>query len=102
MSDIPNVYFEHRTNKEDKRIKSLDALKEYCDDSKEVDDCEVYILLNGMLRSSKYIQYNKDSGCWWIEHQISDESEEFDNDTALKEGYPLLFEAIDKGALIKY
>ena len=102
MSDIPNVYFEHRTNKEDKRIKSLDALKEYCDDDKDIDDCEVYILLNGMLRSSKYIKYYSSDGSWWIQHQMDDTEQEYDNDDALKEGYPLLFEAIDKGALIKY
>ena len=88
----------------DRRIRTLDELKEYCEykDDKSIDDSEVYILVGGCCRSSKYIQYYKETGEWWIEHQISDESEEFRDDTAHKRGYPILFEAMEKGCLIKY
>ena len=70
---------------DDKRIKTLDELKEYCE-----------------YKDDKYIQYYKETGEWWIEHQISDAEEEFKDDTALKSGYPMLFEAMQKGCLIKY
>ena len=90
----------------DRRIKTLNELKKYCKDtsnngSGDVSESEVYILLNGMLRSSKYIQYYSD-GSWWINHQIDDTEEEYKNDKELKKGYPLLFEAMEKGCLIKY
>ena len=90
---------------EDKRIRSLEELKEYCKDVSYnggcVSDCEVYILLNGMLRSSKYIQHYKDNS-WWIEHQISDTEIEYKNDKDFKENEPMIFEAMEKGCLIKY
>ena len=86
----------------DKRIKSLNELKEYCKDVGEcVSDSEVYILVGGCGRSSKYIQYYSD-GSWWINHQIDDTEEEYKNDKELKKGYPMLFKAMDKGCLIKY
>tara|TARA_Y100001963_G_C6419371_1_gene281985 strand:+ start:85 stop:354 length:270 start_codon:yes stop_codon:yes gene_type:complete len=88
---------------EDKRIRSLEELKEYCkqDDNKCISESEVYILLNGMLRSSKYIQYYEDNS-WWIEHQISDTEIEYKNDKEFKENEPMIFEAMEKGCLIKY
>ena len=88
---------------EDKRIRSLEELKEYCkqDDNKCISESEVYILLNGMLRSSKYIQHYKDNS-WWIEHQISDTEIEYKNDKEFKENEPMIFEAMEKGCLIKY
>lgn len=92
----------------DKRIKTLNELKKYCEDiscRKDgvecLGDCEVYILVGGFGRSSKYIQHYSD-GSWWINHQIDDTEEEYKNDKELKKGYPLLFEAIEKGCLIKY
>ena len=87
----------------DKRIRSLKQLKEYCrhDDNKCISESEVYILLNGILRSSKYIQYYKNNS-WWIEHQISDTEVEYKNDKEFKENEPLIFEAMEKGCLIKY
>ena len=88
---------------EDKRIRSLEELKEYCkqDDNKCISESEVYILLNGMLRSSKYIQHYEDNS-WWIEHQISDTEIEYKNDKEFKENEPMIFEAMEKGCLIKY
>ena len=88
---------------EDKRIRSLEELKEYCkqDDNKCISESEVYILLNGMLRSSKYIQHYKDNS-WWIEHQVSDTEIEYKNDKEFKENEPMIFEAMEKGCLIKY
>ena len=88
-----------------RRIKTLNELKKYCKDVSYdcgcVSDCEVYILVGGCCRSSKYIQYYSD-GSWWINHQIDDTEEEYKNDKELKKGYPLLFEAMEKGCLIKY
>ena len=67
----------------DKRIKRLIALKNYCEDiscRKDgvecLGDCEVYILVGGFGRSSKYIQYYSD-GSWWINHQLDDTEEEY-------------------------
>ena len=85
----------------DKRIKSLSELKLYCKEDNCCSESEVYILLHGFLRSSKYIQHYSD-GSWWILHQVDDTEVEYKNDKELKKGYPLLFEAMDKGCLIKY
>ena len=90
----------------DKRIRTLKELKEYCKDTSnngtgDVSESEVYILVGGFGRSSKYIQYYSD-GSWWINHQIDDTEEEYKNDKELKKGYPMLFKAMDKGCLIKY
>lgn len=86
---------------EDKRIKSLDELKDYCDINK-YHYKELYILLGGCARSSKDISYDPEDGSWSIWHSISDFEEEYKDDKVLKEEYPILFEAIDKGCLIKY
>ena len=66
-----------------------------------ISESEVYIRLNGGLRSSKYIQYYED-GSWWIEHQSCDAECEYKNDKEFKENEPMIFKALNNGALIKY
>lgn len=83
-------------------IDSLDELKDYCKNRDEcISESEVYIRLNGGLRSSKYIQYYED-GSWWIEHQSCDAECEYKNDKEFKENESMIFKALNNGALIKY
>ena len=91
------------SDKKDKRIKTIEELKEYCkhDDDKCISESEVYVLLNGILRSSKYIQYYND-GSWWIEHQISDWEVEYKNDKEFKDNEEMIFKAMENCCLIKY
>lgn len=84
---------------EDNRIKSLNQLKELA--GKQQLECYI-ILAKGTVRSSKSVQYNPDYGCWDIFHNIDDNWEEFKSDEEFKEKYPLFFEAMEKGCLIKY
>jgi len=85
----------------DRRIMCLYQLKKYCDVNK-YHHKELYILLGGCARSSKDISYDPETGEWSIWHCISDVQEEYKDDDTLKKEYPILFEAMEKGCLIKY
>jgi hypothetical protein len=62
---------------------------------------ECCIMLAGMFRSSKIITYCG-NGEWYIFNEIDDSDMEFHSDKQLAEEYPLLIEAIEKNALIRY
>ena len=79
-----------------KCITSLDHLKEI---SKEV-NFECQLLLKGGLFSRKTISYDPEEFEWTMYNHIDDSEDVFISDDDFKQSYPLLFEAIEKGALI--
>jgi len=81
-----------------KQINSLQELKELASTDRQL---EVFIRLNGNLRSSKDITYNEENG-WKILNPIDDVVNTYNNDLEFEVGYPFFFEAMDKGALYKY
>ena len=86
------------SDQKDKRIKSIEELKEYCKDIEQ----ELYVLLKFGLRSSKDITYNSEDKSWTMYNGIDDTYSDYKDDKELKEVYPLFIEAIEKGCLIKY
>ena len=79
-----------------KRIESLDALKKLA--SKE-GGVEVFIQLN-IGRSSKKIDYNKDTDYWYIFNEIDDTEQEFHTKDLVENTN--IVEAINKGALFEW
>lgn len=84
------------TEKKDKRIRSLAQLKELAKNG-----LECFILLNGGLRSSKYISYDPDRNSFYILHYIDGSDETLTEAQILDSSYCNIREAMKKGALIK-
>ena len=80
---------------EDKRIKTIEQLKEL---AKNGLDC--FILLNGGLRSSKYIRYYPDDNSFYVLNLIDDSEQELTETQILDSAYTNIGEAMKKGALI--
>jgi len=80
------------------KITTIEQLKEICTDNVG----EVYMVVGGVGRSSKDIQYWPQDDSWNIYNHIDDSEEDYDSTEEFKKGYPLIFEAMEKGALFQY
>ena len=85
------------TKTKDKRIRTIEQLKELAKD----DGLDCYILLNGGLRSSKHIRYYPDDNSFYVFNLIDDSEQELTEVQILDSGYSNIGEAMKKGALIK-
>jgi len=83
------------TQKTDRRIKTIEQLKEL---AKNGMDC--FILLNGGLRSSKHIRYYPDDNSFYVLNLIDDSEQELTEAQILDSSYTNIGEAMRKGALI--
>jgi len=83
------------TQKTDRRIKTIEQLKEL---AKNGLDC--FILLNGGLRSSKHIRYYPDENSFYVLNLIDDSEQELTEAQILDSSYTNIGEAMRKGALI--
>jgi len=83
------------TQKTDRRIKTIEQLKEL---AKNGMDC--FILLNGGLRSSKHIRYYPDDNSFYVLNLIDDSEQELTEAQILDSSYINIGEAMRKGALI--
>ena len=81
----------------DKRITTIQQLKELAKD----DGLNCSILLNGNLRSSKYIRYYPDDNSFYVFNLIDDSEQELTESQILDSAYSNIGEAMEKGALIK-
>ena len=72
-----------------RQIKTTSSLKYHCNNGKT----DFFIVLNGGLRSSKYITYN--DGIYYVRHLIDDSEEQLTRSKLLKTN---IGEAIMKGA----
>jgi len=79
----------------DRRIRTIAQLKELAKKG-----LECFILLNGGLRSSKYISYNPDGNKFYIFNYIDDSEQELTESQLLDSEYTNIAEAMEKGALI--
>ena len=79
----------------DRRIRTIEQLKELAKKG-----LECFILLNGGLRSSKYISYNPDGNKFYIFNYIDDSEQELTESQILDSEYTNIAEAMEKGALI--
>jgi len=79
----------------DRRIKTIGQLKELAKNG-----LECFILLNGGLRSSKYISYNPDDNSFYVLNYIDDSEQELTENQLLDSEYTNIAEAMEKGALI--
>ena len=80
---------------EDKRIKTIEQLKEL---AKNGLDC--FILLNGGLRSSKHVRFHPDDNSFYVFNLIDDSEQELTETQILDSAYTNIGEAMRKGALI--
>jgi hypothetical protein len=80
----------------DKRIRTIEQLKELA----KKGGLECYILLNGGMRSSKYIRYYPDENSFYVLNYIDDSEQELTEAQILDSAYSNIGEAMEKGALI--
>ena len=80
----------------DRRIKTIQQLKELAEDG-----LECFILLNGGLRSSKYIRYHPDDNSFYVLRYIDGSEQELTQSQLLDSEYTNIAEAMEKGALIR-
>ena len=80
---------------EDRRIRTIAQLKKLAEKG-----LECFILLNGGLRSSKYISYDRDRNSFYILHYIDGSDETLTEAQILDSDYCNIREAMEKGALI--
>jgi len=85
------------SNKEtkDRRIRTVEQLKEL---AKNGLDC--FVLLNGGLRSSKYIRHNPDDNSFYVLNYIDGTEQKLTESQILNSEYTNIGEAMNKGALI--
>ena len=79
----------------DKRIRTIEQLKKLAKDG-----LECFILLNGGLRSSKYICYHPEDNSFYVLHYIDGSDERLTEGQLLDSEYTNIAEAMNKGALI--
>ena len=79
----------------DRRIRNIQQLKELAKDG-----LECFILLNGGLRSSKYICYHPEDNSFYVLHYIDSSDERLTESQLLDSEYTNIAEAMEKGALI--
>jgi hypothetical protein len=80
----------------DKRIRTIEQLKELT----KKGGLECYILLNGGLRSSKYITYHSEENSFYVYNYIDDSEQKLTEAQILDSAYTNIGEAMKKGALI--
>jgi len=80
----------------DRRIKTITQLKELAKNG-----LECFILLNGGLRSSKYISYNPDDNSFYVLNYIDGSEQELTEEQLLDKSFGNIAEAMEKGALIR-
>ena len=80
---------------EDRRIKTIEQLKELAKNG-----LECFVLLNGGLRSSKYIRYHPDDDSFYVLHYIDGSEQELTQSQLLDSEYTNIAEAMEKGSLI--
>lgn len=81
----------------DKRIKTIEQLKELAKDEKGL-DC--HIQFNGGLRSSKHVRYYPDDNSFYILNSIDDSEQELSESQIFDSTYSNIGKAIKKGVLI--
>ena len=79
------------------RIRTIEQLKELARDENGL-DC--FILLNGGLRSSKYIRYYPEEKFFYVLNFIDSSEQELTESQILDSAYTNIGEAMKKGALI--
>lgn len=80
----------------DKRIRTIEQLKERSRDN----GLNCCILLNGCMRSSKYIRYYPEDNSFYVFNLIDDSEQELTEAQILDSAYSNIGEAMEKGALI--
>ena len=80
----------------DKRIR-IEQLKDL---AKRENGLNCFILLNGGLRSSKYIRYHPDDNSFFVLNLIDDSEQELTENQILDKAYTNIGEAMEKGSLI--
>jgi len=84
-----------RKNAKDRSIRTIEQLKELAQNG-----LECFILLNGGLRSSKYIRYHCEDNSFYVFNYIDDTEQELTESQILDGEYTNIGEAMEKGALI--
>lgn len=79
-------------------INNVEELKKHCDESPYN---EFVMRLNGGARSTKRIQYWKDSDSWCIMNEIDDSESDYGTTEEFKENEPMIFKAMDNNAFYK-
>tara|TARA_R110002020_G_scaffold113252_7_gene260600 strand:+ start:312 stop:560 length:249 start_codon:yes stop_codon:yes gene_type:complete len=79
-----------------KKIEDFNQLKELCQDK----ECEMFIHLNGGLRSSKTISFS--DGSWSMLNEIDWTKNEYTNDADFKKKESFFIKALDQGAVYQY
>jgi len=79
----------------DRQIKTIEKLKKLA-----ANGLECFILLNGGLRSSKYISYDPDRKTFYVLHYIDGSDETLTESQILDSVRTNIGEAMEKGALI--
>jgi hypothetical protein len=81
----------------DKRIRTIGQLKEL---AKDESGLNCFILLNGCLRSSKYIRYYPEDNSFFVLNLIDDSEQELTESQILDDTYSNIGQAMKKGCLI--
>ena len=84
-----------KAKKEDRRIRTIEQLKKLAEKG-----MECFILLNGGLRSSKFIRHDRETNSFYIFNYIDDTEQTLTEAQILDSDYCNIREAMEKGALI--
>ena len=84
------------TKTKDRRIRTIQQLKELTTKG----GLECFILLNGGLRSSKYIRYRPEDNSFYVFNYIDDSEDVLTERQIFDSACSNIGEAIEKGALI--
>ena len=84
--------------KQDKRVKTIEQLKEL---AKAMGGLDCYILLNGGLRSSKFIRYYPEDSSFYVLNYFDDSHQRLTEAQMLNSDCSNIGEAMEKGCLIK-
>ena len=79
----------------DRRIRTIAQLKKLAEEG-----MECFTLLNGGLRSSKFIRYNPDDNSFYVFNYIDDSEDVLTEAQILDKSFGNIAKAIEKGALI--
>lgn len=79
----------------DRRIRTVEQLKKLAKDG-----LECFILLNGGLRSSKFIRYHPEDNSFYVFNYIDDTEQELTESQILNSEYTNIGQAMEKDALI--
>ena len=79
----------------DRRIRTIKQLKKLAEKG-----MECFILLNGRLRSSKFIRYDRETNSFYIFNYIDDTEQELTEGQILDSEYSNIGLAMKKGSLI--